>query len=626
MFFFALTTPQLNSNVPTKTMASLAGELRLQTFRCAPVSGSKPYQCTFANAGLVSKDPEFTTFGPDQNQALTRLRLTKAHPGHEPRTLLLSLTFAVDAASGGLSGTLHRVSNSGRALYYHVGADGSFYAATHLRLLKAAGIAFEEDPSVLPELLMYRMLICPQTLVKNIRQLRAGETVIFNSPRAASTTFSVSTTAIFDPPKAGATFDESELVTNAQSFLENAFTSTNCQPDRFGSLLSGGLDSTLLTKLAFDLFGTKDSFSCSYPFEDPRDDIEENYARSAAANIGTRHHVYVPTMAQYLHGVIDTVYRAEQPMMHLQSVLLHLIYKHEFAPRGVNMIANGEGADGMFGLKTHRFAQYLADHPGRRALLGLPPVRFGLRLVSTLTNRFGLIARMAGTSIDPATPLTDPNHILWSDAVFGYWPWIRNYTKSSLSDTVRGRAAALSEYQNRSLLEQISLTAFAGEGTQTQLIWSMIADASNISLFYPFPNPKLVDAAYRAPWSYKLGEPKKALRDVARRLGIAEFIITRPKAAFGIRSERYGPRNTVIEPLIAVAAKGIEESALRSLQSPEIYKAQTLWTLLNLGIWRRLFIHGETTDALHHELDSELHRLGVAARFNKPGRVDHMIT
>lgn len=595
-------------SVTPRSLTSLPPDLSARSFDCAHGGGC----CTVATGGLLLDSVEATD---------ARVVITEALPAKSgaPRAALLRLKFDPRACSG----TLERIGNSGRPLYYHIGDDGSFYASTNLRFLQQVGVKFDEDLHRLPELLMYRMVICPQTLVRGVRQLCAGETIEFQKQNGK---FVVRTLAIFNPPHAEEVFDEARLVRLSREFLEEIFLATNPEPGRFGSLLSGGLDSTLLTKLAFDLFGTKESFSCSYPFESIEEDMELSYAESAAHNVGTKHLVYVPTMAQYLHGVIDTIYHAEQPMMHLQSVLLHLIYKHELAPRGYNIVANGEGADGIFGLKTHRFINYLTEHPAQRMALGIPPFTAALRAVSTMTNRFGLIARMAGAKIDPNTPLSDPRHIVWSDAIFGYWPWIKRYTHASAADVIRGRADAMSAYQSRDLLEQVSITAFLGEGTQTQLIWSTIADPVGIGVFYPFPNSKLVDAAYRAPWSYKLGEPKKALRDVCRKLGIAEFIITRPKAAFGIRSERYGPRGSVFEPLIAVAAKGVDEPTLRGMQSPEIYKAQTLFSLLNLGIWRRLFIHRESLDALHEEIDIEMRRLGVLDTFNKPGRVAPMIS
>jgi hypothetical protein len=610
LFFFALTPGPLKS-IPAEVVCQSG---------MYPPQGQHGPICRTVGLDGFHGDHSASNLGEVEGSGVTLVDALPARSGC-PREPLLKLTF--DPAQR--RGTLHRVSNSGRSLYYTCTPDGGFMASTHLRLLAQAGVRIEENESLLPELLMYRMVICPQTLAKNIRQLQAGETVEFTLP-AEGRAFTTRSTGRFDPPREDpANFNERGLVENAYTYLVDAFERTNSEGARFGSLLSGGLDSTLLTKFAYDIYGVKESLSCSYPFEDPNDDIEENYALSAAANIGTKHTVYVPTMAEYLHGVIDTVYHGEQPMMHLQSVLLHLAYVKELAPRGINMVANGEGADGIFGLKTHRFVQYLLDNPGKRSLLGLPPVAGAIRAVATLTNRFGLVARMAGKSVDSNTPLASPKHIMWSDAVFGYWPWIKPYTGATHADVIRGRAQALEAYQQRTILEQISLTAFAGEGTQTQQIWSLIADPANIGVFYPFPNPKLVEAAYKAPWSYKLGEPKKALRDVARKLGIAEFVITRPKAAFGIRSERYGPRNSVLEPLIGVCAKAVPEEVLRALQSPEIYKAQTLWTLINLAIWRRLFVRGEKPAVLHEELDSELRRLNVHERFAKPGRVEPMI-
>jgi hypothetical protein len=122
-----------------------------------------------------------------------------------------------------------------------------------------------------------------------------------------------------------------------------------------------------------------------------------------------------------------------------------------------------------------------------------------------------------------------------------------------------------------------------------------------------------------------LAEPKAALRNVARSLGIDEFIITRPKAAFGIRSEKYGPRNSVFEPLVRVAAKGFDAGQLRSLQSPEIYLSQMLYTGINMGIWRRLFLMGDTVETLHEELNRAMHDLGCRERFEAEGRVAPMI-
>lgn len=63
----------------------------------------------------------------------------------------------------------------------------------------------------------------------------------------------------------------------------------------------------------------------------------------------------------------------------------------------------------------------------------------------------------------------------------------------------------------------------------------------------PGKPPEAIDRAYRIPWEQMLAEPK---------------------AAFGIRSETYGPRSIAFEALVRAAAKGFDEGPLRFLQSP----------------------------------------------------------
>ena len=64
---------------------------------------------------------------------------------------------------------------SGRPLYYHLNAAGEFFCSTHISLLKTAGIPIEENVEVLPEFFVFRFVIPPNTLYKNIFQLHSGD-------------------------------------------------------------------------------------------------------------------------------------------------------------------------------------------------------------------------------------------------------------------------------------------------------------------------------------------------------------------------------------------------------------------------------------------------------------------
>lgn len=598
MFFFALTP-----NPPTHLPRELSAH-------SLPTKGGMVV--TWGSGGHLNS--------PEPHEAGTVL-CCESLPGKLSEKHYWPLRLEFNPATG--HGSIRRRAHSGRPLYYRHMPDGSFFAATHLRLLKELGVPFEDDQSLYPELFLFRVVMCPQSLVKGLRQLQSGEQISIEPapPKGWKTT----TTARFNPPSAADARDNPNPLSGVRGMLEAEFYAANPEPGTFVSLLSGGLDSTILSKLAKDIHGSDRTYSCVYPFEDPSDDIEERYARTAAQEIGTTHEIYMPTMAQYLHGVIDAIRAAEQPLLHLQSVLLHLVYVNVLGPRGYKIVANGEGADGLFGIKAHHLINMLRKHPWRRRALHFPGVPPLLRFIAEKTNRYGLIARIAGASHDPTLPLTDPRHIVWVDGEFAYRPWVLNHLRCTMADTVRGRAAGVAAYTNRDPLDLISIAATLAKGTQTEIVWSMAADPAGIGLFYPFPSEKIIESAYLAPWEYKLAEPKRALREVARGLGISEHIIDRPKAAFGIRSERYGPRGSVFEPLIEVAGAGYDIHALRSLQSGEIYRAQTLWTLINLALWRRLFILNHPPQLLHEELDREMHRLGVLEAFNTPGRVSPII-
>jgi asparagine synthetase B (glutamine-hydrolysing) len=521
----------------------------------------------------------------------------------------------------GKPGRVERLANSGRHVYYVTTNEGIFISS-HVKLLRSAGIRLEEDATKLPELFQYRHAMPGTTLFKGVRQMQAGETIEFS---LAPTGGVVKTVGLFSPPLAG-TQAAADVAKQCREALEQEHHHANLDPSELGVLLSGGLDSSILTKIAANQLGVRESYSCAYPFEDPNDDLELQYAQSAAENIGTSHTLHVPSMADYLRGLVQCIWHAEQPVIHLQTVLLYEIFRNVMAPRGLKVVSCGEGADGMFGFRFHQFANYLSQRPIHRWMLGFPPFRQTLRAVGRSMNRFGLIAEMAGRKFAPSTPLTDPNHILWSLAKFGYEPWICRQYSCTRAQIIAGRAMGMKAYQDRPLLDAVSILGFLSEGTETQVVWSLVAEAAGMGVFYPYPNSALIDLAYRIPWSAKLAEPKAALRNVARSLDIGEFIITRPKAAFGIRSERYGPRNSVFEPLVKVASKGVDEALLRSLQSKEIYKSQMLFVAINLSIWRRMFIHGESVEAVTEDVNRQMRNLQVLEKFESEARVAPMIS
>ncbi len=513
--------------------------------------------------------------------------------------------------------SLRREADSGRPVFHHITPDGTLLISSHLSMMRRWGIPWRESASLLPELLLYRHACAPGTLIDGVHQLVAGDRA---DVRLEAGRWVLRRTPDYTPPSVDPSL--ADFLSNQRQIsrlceaMEQAIKRPGITPSTVGCLTSGGLDSSIITSVLHQQ-GVNDTFSIVYPFEDIATDIEFQYATSAAAAIGTRHEVHIPSTWDFLHGTIDAVDAAEEPTMHLQSVLIHLLCKDVLARRGHRIVPCGEGADGLFGGRLQRLLSDFAQAPWKQALLGLPGVSTSLRAIARRTNRWGMIADIAGRSISTATSVHDPRHILWSFAIFGDREWIRQHCNCTDAAMLGARPVAIEPHGSRDLRDCVSILALLSESSETQAIWSKLGEAHGMCFTYPYLDKGVSDIAYSIPWETKQVGPKPVIRALARAIGLPESIVARPKASFDVKPERWAVPGGVFEPLVAVAAPAFDEQALRSLQSPYVFKAQMLWTAINLAIWRRLHVQGESAERLHAELDQSMDRLGVDDAYRK---------
>jgi asparagine synthetase B (glutamine-hydrolysing) len=474
-----------------------------------------------------------------------------------------------------------------------------------LRLLRQAGVVLEEDPEVTAELYLYRYVMPPRTLLRHVRQMVVGQTIRLEGNER----FKETVTDWYRPPTTTQNRPLDAMVDDVQACLSQTVASLKDASNATAVLLSGGLDSSILFRLAQDNLGVRESYSTYYPFAQPGAEIESPYATSAAKAFGSDHHIYHATTHDYLNGFIEAVAAAEEPLIHLQSVLFSLLFRHGL-PKSANVVVSGQGADGVFGLKIQMMSQSLARKPIARALLGRWPALAAIRMVSRKTNRFGLAAEILDKKLARECGLADTRNVLWSLGIFGKEGWIRHRFGVGKEEIIHNRCLAMKPYDAYSLEDQFSVLDFLGDVSVTQSIWSKLAEDGGKSVVYPFNHPQLLDCALNVPWEAKFASPKHLLRCVARKLSVPEFIITRPKSGFGAPVEAFGPRGTLFEPLLAVAGKAIDIGELRQLQSGEVFKAIQLFTMLNHALWRRLVVGGETVQTLQSELEEELRRQG----------------
>ena len=489
---------------------------------------------------------------------------------------------------------------SGRPIYYHLNSKGNFFCSTHISMLRKAGVKIEENKTVLPEFFVYRYVTPPKTLYKNINQLAIGSQLYIKLVNGKCRIKSI---CIFNPPKQDKSFNSIEEISKQTSnLLSKTIEELNPPKNRLAVLLSGGIDSSILTKICQNNYNINKTYSTFYPFGDPNENLEKEYALSAADAFQLQHTFYETTNENYLRGFIEAISEAEEPLHHLQTALFYLLFK-EGLPRQKDIVLLGYGADGVWGYTSHNIL-HLSNKMLFRILKHDPLLKL-LKIVSNITGQGKEFVDYWLPKIKSSKncPIEDPNNILWTNGNYGYEDWVCNYLKVTKNDIIEGRYNSIKQFNDRSMYTLISILAIFGGASYTQSIISKLGESQSKIIYYPFSQYELLNYSFSIPWNLKLKKPKNILREVARQYNIPEFIINRQKSGMGINYKYWGERGKIFEPLVPLASKVFDIKQIRNMQSSEPKKAMTYWNILNYSIWKRLCINNEPLEVLLEELN-----------------------
>ena len=138
--------------------------------------------------------------------------------------------------------------------------------------------------------------------------------------------------------------DEQEIMTNIKSFLEKAVKKRLLSDRPIGCLLSGGLDSSLITALVARHYpkGHLKTFSVGM-----EGSVDLKYAKMVADFIGTDHHEVILTEQEMLDGIEETIKQTEtyDTTSIRASTPMYLLCKYIKENTDVAVIFSGEGSD-----------------------------------------------------------------------------------------------------------------------------------------------------------------------------------------------------------------------------------------------------------------------------------------
>lgn len=490
--------------------------------------------------------------------------------------------------------SIFRATNSGCPVYYKTDS-GSCMISSHVRRFADTGVRLEENTHALPEYYLYRFVMPPHTLFRDIFQMHAGallEIAISADGCAASKQ------QLSPLPPTDSALTLAQAAAQVRSHLEAHFESYRPASGHSIVLLSGGVDSSLLYKYAERQLGAHRTYATSYPFEERGLDLEQDYALSAAKAFQTEHTQVGLGTRDYLASVIRAIHEAETPIGHLQSALLRHLFAHGISERPALLI-NGQGSDGIFGLQMHSMV-FRARQPLYRAL-AMQPLKSFVKLLSSITGRGKNLYRSLDNRYLRDAAVENPLNLLWTLNEYGDSSWVESHFGVSRSEIIAERVAFMQAFAGRSIYDLIAVHDYYGDIAFTTASWGKIAAAANCAIVFPLISQDVWETAFKLDWEAKLAQPKQVVRRLAADAGVPDFILDRRKSGFGIKRRDWFAQGGPLEPLVKVAGKVVDVQVMRELQSrPET--GMTFWSALSYGIWHRLHIDGESPEALIAEL------------------------
>jgi asparagine synthase (glutamine-hydrolysing) len=480
--------------------------------------------------------------------------------------------------------------------YYYCQSNTELFFSTSLKMVCKHGHPLQIDEQALPEFLVYRHVLPERTLFAGVRRLLGGNLIVLSPQR-----WSVDERWRWplDSKQLDVTHSEPEVMEHIRGIIR-AGLDRALRGRAATVLFSGGLDSSLMAMLAREDREGINSATTSFSFIN-RDDQEEEYARTSASALDLPHSIYVGDETGYLAGLAESVVAAEEPLHHLQSVMLYLLFKnHQFGDKP--LLLCGHGADALFGNDAHlRTYKYRAATTVLRAT-GLEHLyRWGFELLRVKSVRWRYFTSHFGRV------LNSPYHMLWGLGQYTSPQLVSSLFGSTPTSVYGPRADLVRCYASHNLLNQITLLTLLGDCHITLSVWSKLAESQGYPVYYPFTEPELIEYLFSLPWSLKLSEPKYLIRRLLRDDGLEEGLIERPKMSFGFPPQFWALPGTLFQPLVDMAGERYEPSLLSSLQSTDQSKAMLLWNLLVLYLIEKLIAEAYPADQLAEEI-TDRHR------------------
>ena len=491
-----------------------------------------------------------------------------------------------------------------KPLYYHLD-DKAFSFASEGKCLFPAGVKAALNRDALPAYLSLGYVPAPHTLFTDIYKLPVGSVAVVKDRRLKLHRYWDLPTAIDTYPSEG------EWMERVRVQLDASVAMQMVSDVPLGAFLSGGVDSSaVVASMAKHATGPVKTYAIGFDGDAASRYYNElPYARQVAERFGTEHHEILvrPEVAELLPRLL---WHLDEPISDSAFLTTYLV--SEFARREVTVILSGVGGDELFG----GYRRYLGEQYAGR-YQRLPGVaRSVLRsiakhLPADRHSRWLDVARLArGFILSAELPFEER-----------YRSYVQMFAPDAIAALCDGgkrgadpiaeafAQADSGDFLNR-LLHVDSLTQLPDD---LLLLTDKMSMSVSLECRVPLLDHQLVELAARMPASIKMrGGKLKHLLKQALRDTLPDEILYRRKRGFGapmgawLRGQLLPLMQQILSPESIKARDLFNPQAVQQVMDEHMAQqadhTDHLQALMNLELWCRLFLDGQSVEQLKDEL------------------------
>ena len=227
---------------------------------------------------------------------------------------------------------------------YYLRESGQFYFSSHMKGILKNMIKRKINPIALNyQFTLHSVVPAPHTIIDNIQKLEPGYTItVHKSGRIDKTRyFNIDEIQL-------SKYNTNEIYENISSLLTAAIEKRISVADvPVGILLSGGLDSSLITAISKEYKNNLSTYSIGFETINREEGNEFYYSDLVANDLKTSHKKYSVTSLDLLNSLDGVIMSMSEPMFSQDSSAFYLLAKN--VSKSAKVVLSGQGADEVFG-------------------------------------------------------------------------------------------------------------------------------------------------------------------------------------------------------------------------------------------------------------------------------------